>query len=80
MMTLLEHLYDPIDAPRFRGNVVFDLPQSLGGSSISLRSGQKSCCQLKEVPFKYKKGHYTRKILEKVLKDKGILKYKREIC
>jgi len=77
MMTLLEHLYDPIDAPRFRGNVVFDLPQNLGGSPISLRSGGKSCCELKDVPFKYKKGYYTKEILEKVLKDKGILKYKR---
>ena len=76
MTTLLEKIHAPIDVPRFQGKVQFNLPESLGGSPISTRSSQ-SCCELKEVPFKYKKGYYTKEILRKVLEKKGIFKYKK---
>jgi len=72
--TLLEKLYQPLNEPRFQGKVVFQLPRSLGGSDRRL---QTSCCQLKEIPFSYRRGVITKDLVIQSLEKKGLLKYKR---
>ena len=74
--TLLEKLYQPVSAPRYRGKVVFELPASLGGSADT--ESLAACCKLREVPFNHKSGRYTDKLLRQVLQKKGLLKYPKE--
>merc|ERR1719228_730327 len=74
--TLLERLYEPVAAPRFRGKVVFQLPPSLGGAASP--SSTAACCRLKDVPFKYRGGKYTDSILRRVLDKSGLLKYPKD--
>ena len=67
--TLLERIHDPIEVPRFQGKIVFNLPESLGGSTVSTRSSV-ACCQLRNVPFKHKQGFYKKEIIKRILEKK----------
>ena len=71
--TLLEKLYAPLSASRYRGKVVFQLPPSLGGNPDV--ESTAPCCKLKEVPFRYQAGRYTDKLLRQVLQKEGLLDY-----